>query len=83
MLRVGGATLRTMRRRRVEVEEAVAIVDAASAGELHRPAGGAGEQREETTGFSCSGEGREERKLGRGKREMVSGRKQGKKKIHF
>ena len=83
VLRVGGATLRTMRRRRVEVEEAVAIVDAASAGELHRPAGGAGEQREETTGFSCSGEGREERKLGRGKREMVSGRKQGKKKIHF
>ena len=69
------------------MEEAVAIVDvlvaAASAGELHRPAGGAGEQREETTGFSCSGEGREERKLGRGKREMVSGRKHGKKKSTF
>jgi len=75
-----------MRRRRVEVEEAVAIVDAlvaaASAGELHRPAGGAGEQREETTGFSCSGEGREERKLGTGKRERVS-RKETREKIHF
>jgi hypothetical protein len=67
VLRVGGVTLRTVRRRGIEVEEAVAIVDVPSprplrANSIDRP----GEQREETAGFCCSGEGREERKLGRG-----------------